>query len=49
MNSLSIFLEELSWGSKQHDDSKDAVMTDGISGVWHNSPIWLSYPVRFER
>lgn len=48
MTSLGVFLEELSWGSKQHGDSKDAVMTDGISEVWHNSPIWFSYPVRFE-
>lgn len=38
-NRLSGFLKELSWGSKQHGGSEDEVVTDGISGAWHNSPI----------
>lgn len=38
-NRLSGFLKELSWGSKQHGGSENAVMTDGISRAWHNSPI----------
>lgn len=48
-NRLSGFLKELSWGSKQHSDTEDEVMTDGISGAWHNSPIWWSYPTLHER
>lgn len=47
-NRLSGFLKELSWGSKQHGGSEDEVMTDGISGAWHNSPIWWSYPALYE-
>ena len=38
-NRLNGFLKELSWGSKQHGGSEDEVVTDGISGAWHNSPI----------
>lgn len=47
-NRLSGFLKELSWGSKQPGGSEDEVMTDGISGAWHNSPIWWSYPALYE-